>query len=146
MCKVKLSYFLSQLCKKEFQYGASLRAHLVRHTRKTEATAAAPGAEGTGVSSVKGRTKREFVCDICGRTLPKLYSLRIHMLKHTGVKPHACKVKSFCSLIGFVMFSVTDILVLILCTKISVNLGHFTIGKTAAAFMMKLLAVQEWEN
>ncbi|NXU62281.1 ZBT11 protein, partial [Horornis vulcanius] len=80
------------LCKKEFQYGASLRAHLVRHTRKTEATAGAPGAEGTGVSSVKGRTKREFVCDICGRTLPKLYSLRIHMLKHTGVKPHACKV------------------------------------------------------
>ncbi|NXS09469.1 ZBT11 protein, partial [Neodrepanis coruscans] len=80
------------LCKKEFQYGASLRAHLVRHTRKSEGTAAATSAEGTGVSVVKGRTKREFVCDICGRTLPKLYSLRIHMLKHTGVKPHACKV------------------------------------------------------
>ncbi|XP_042723999.1 zinc finger and BTB domain-containing protein 11 [Lagopus leucura] len=80
------------LCKKEFQYGASLRAHLVRHTRKTEVNAAADGVEETGVSSVKGRTKREFICDICGRTLPKLYSLRIHMLKHTGVKPHACKV------------------------------------------------------
>lgn len=92
----KAVVFSVQLCKKEFQYGASLRAHLVRHTRKTEAGAA--GAEGTGVSSAKGRTKREFVCDICGRTLPKLYSLRIHMLKHTGVKPHACKVKSFCSL------------------------------------------------
>ncbi|NXC48929.1 ZBT11 protein, partial [Penelope pileata] len=80
------------LCKKEFQYGASLRAHLVRHTRKTEVNAAAAGLEETGVSSAKGRTKREFICDICGRTLPKLYSLRIHMLKHTGVKPHACKV------------------------------------------------------
>ncbi|NXA47271.1 ZBT11 protein, partial [Nothocercus julius] len=80
------------LCKKEFQYGASLRAHLVRHTRKTEANAAAAGEEETGASSVKGRVKREFICDICGRTLPKLYSLRIHMLKHTGVKPHACKV------------------------------------------------------
>ncbi|KAK2544540.1 Zbtb11 [Columba livia] len=80
------------LCKKEFQYGASLRAHLVRHTRKTEVNTAAASAEETGVSSVKGRTKREFICDICGRTLPKLYSLRIHMLKHTGVKPHACKV------------------------------------------------------
>ncbi|NXS73595.1 ZBT11 protein, partial [Pandion haliaetus] len=80
------------LCKKEFQYGASLRAHLVRHTRKTEVNTAAASVEETGVSSVKGRTKREFVCDICGRTLPKLYSLRIHMLKHTGVKPHACKV------------------------------------------------------
>ncbi|XP_061859966.1 zinc finger and BTB domain-containing protein 11 isoform X2 [Colius striatus] len=79
------------LCKKEFQYGASLRAHLVRHTRKTEVSAGAAGAEETGSSTVKGRTKREFVCDICGRTLPKLYSLRIHMLKHTGVKPHACK-------------------------------------------------------
>ncbi|XP_040425576.1 zinc finger and BTB domain-containing protein 11 isoform X1 [Cygnus olor] len=80
------------LCKKEFQYGASLRAHLVRHTRKTEVNTAASSVEETGMSSVKGRTKREFVCDICGRTLPKLYSLRIHMLKHTGVKPHACKV------------------------------------------------------
>ncbi|NXL85357.1 ZBT11 protein, partial [Alectura lathami] len=80
------------LCKKEFQYGASLRAHLVRHTRKTEASGAAAGAEETGASSARGRTKREFICDICGRTLPKLYSLRIHMLKHTGVKPHACKV------------------------------------------------------
>ncbi|XP_030331808.1 zinc finger and BTB domain-containing protein 11 [Strigops habroptila] len=80
------------LCKKEFQYGASLRAHLVRHTRKTEVNTAASSVEETGASSVKGRTKREFICDICGRTLPKLYSLRIHMLKHTGVKPHACKV------------------------------------------------------
>ncbi|XP_054238227.1 zinc finger and BTB domain-containing protein 11 [Indicator indicator] len=80
------------LCKKEFQYGASLRAHLVRHTRKTEGNTAAAGVEEAGVPSVKGRTKREFICDICGRTLPKLYSLRIHMLKHTGVKPHACKV------------------------------------------------------
>ncbi|NWX14103.1 ZBT11 protein, partial [Aegotheles bennettii] len=80
------------LCKKEFQYGASLRAHLVRHTRKTEVNSAAASVEETGMSSVKGRTKREFICDICGRTLPKLYSLRIHMLKHTGVKPHACKV------------------------------------------------------
>ncbi|NXF82130.1 ZBT11 protein, partial [Sclerurus mexicanus] len=80
------------LCKKEFQYGASLRAHLVRHTRKTEGNSTAASAEGTGTAAMKGRTKREFVCDICGRTLPKLYSLRIHMLKHTGVKPHACKV------------------------------------------------------
>ncbi|XP_068016822.1 zinc finger and BTB domain-containing protein 11 isoform X1 [Melanerpes formicivorus] len=80
------------LCKKEFQYGASLRAHLVRHTRKTEGSSSAAGVEEAGVPSVKGRTKREFICDICGRTLPKLYSLRIHMLKHTGVKPHACKV------------------------------------------------------
>ncbi|XP_010149141.1 PREDICTED: zinc finger and BTB domain-containing protein 11, partial [Eurypyga helias] len=79
------------LCKKEFQYGASLRAHLVRHTRKTEVNTAAGGADETGVSAGKGRTKREFMCDICGRTLPKLYSLRIHMLKHTGVKPHTCK-------------------------------------------------------
>ncbi|NXM69497.1 ZBT11 protein, partial [Serilophus lunatus] len=81
------------LCKKEFQYGASLRAHLVRHTRKSEGSAAAAAsATSTGGPALRGRTKREFVCDICGRTLPKLYSLRIHMLKHTGVKPHACKV------------------------------------------------------
>ncbi|KAM6293767.1 zinc finger and BTB domain-containing protein 11 [Porphyrio hochstetteri] len=80
------------LCEKEFQYGASLRAHLVRHTWKTEVNAGAASVEETGTSLVKGRTKREFICDICGRTLPKLYSLRIHMLQHTGVKPHACKV------------------------------------------------------
>ncbi|XP_048350953.1 LOW QUALITY PROTEIN: zinc finger and BTB domain-containing protein 11 [Sphaerodactylus townsendi] len=84
------------LCKKEFQYGASLRAHLVRHTRKNEVTVATASIEESGTAA-KGRTKREFICDICGRSLPKFYSLRIHMLKHTGVKPHACKMcgKSF---------------------------------------------------
>ncbi|XP_065769687.1 zinc finger and BTB domain-containing protein 11 isoform X2 [Muntiacus reevesi] len=83
------------LCKKQFQYSASLRAHLIRHTRKDAPTSSASHSasnEASGSSSEKGRTKREFICSICGRTLPKLYSLRIHMLKHTGVKPHACQV------------------------------------------------------
>lgn len=83
------------LCKKQFQYSASLRAHLIRHTRKdapTSSSSHSASNEASGSSSEKGRTKREFICSICGRTLPKLYSLRIHMLKHTGVKPHACQV------------------------------------------------------
>nr|XP_045003381.1 zinc finger and BTB domain-containing protein 11 isoform X2 [Jaculus jaculus]XP_045003382.1 zinc finger and BTB domain-containing protein 11 isoform X2 [Jaculus jaculus]XP_045003383.1 zinc finger and BTB domain-containing protein 11 isoform X2 [Jaculus jaculus]XP_045003384.1 zinc finger and BTB domain-containing protein 11 isoform X2 [Jaculus jaculus] len=83
------------LCKKQFQYSASLRAHLIRHTRKdapTSSSSSSASNEAPGASSEKGRTKREFICSICGRTLPKLYSLRIHMLKHTGVKPHACQV------------------------------------------------------
>ncbi|XP_043927530.1 zinc finger and BTB domain-containing protein 11 isoform X2 [Protopterus annectens] len=80
------------LCKKEFQYGTSLRAHLARHTWKNEVASAAASITESGDAAIKGRTKREFICDICGKSLPKLYSLRIHMLKHTGVKPHACKV------------------------------------------------------
>ncbi|KAM5153687.1 zinc finger and BTB domain-containing protein 11 [Callospermophilus lateralis] len=83
------------LCKKQFQYSASLRAHLIRHTRKDAPASSSSNStsnEASGTSSEKGRTKREFICSICGRTLPKLYSLRIHMLKHTGVKPHACQV------------------------------------------------------
>ncbi|CAK6441582.1 unnamed protein product [Pipistrellus nathusii] len=83
------------LCKKQFQYSASLRAHLIRHSRKVAPSSSSSNFtsnEASGTSSEKGRTKREFICSICGRTLPKLYSLRIHMLKHTGVKPHACQV------------------------------------------------------
>ncbi|XP_069500090.1 zinc finger and BTB domain-containing protein 11 [Ambystoma mexicanum] len=84
--------FKCSLCKKEFQYSASLRAHLIRHTQRSEEPASPPPIpDEPSTDPKKSRTKRKFICDICGRTLPKLYSLRIHMLKHTGVKPHACK-------------------------------------------------------
>ncbi|XP_042178572.1 zinc finger and BTB domain-containing protein 11-like isoform X7 [Oncorhynchus tshawytscha] len=95
----KTRRFKCSLCNKEFQYAASLRAHLTRH--KHQKSQRPPlvrvpqpyGEEGLEVDGrTKGRTKREFVCDICGKTLPKLYSLRIHMLNHTGVRPHSCRV------------------------------------------------------
>uniref|UniRef100_A0A8C7YU85 Zinc finger and BTB domain containing 11 n=1 Tax=Oryzias sinensis TaxID=183150 RepID=A0A8C7YU85_9TELE len=91
------------LCSKEFQYSASLQAHLARHKQHRSqwgAPAKVPaehGSQGREDAEANDKTsasatKREFVCDICGKTLPKLYSLRIHMLSHTGVRPHSCKV------------------------------------------------------
>lgn len=85
--------FKCPLCKKGFQYRASIRAHLIRHSQRSEEHASvAHSSNGPARNIAKRQTKREFICDVCGRTLPKLYSLKIHMLKHTGVKPHACKV------------------------------------------------------
>uniref|UniRef100_A0A4W3JY12 Zinc finger and BTB domain containing 11 n=1 Tax=Callorhinchus milii TaxID=7868 RepID=A0A4W3JY12_CALMI len=74
--------FKCPLCEKEFLYKASLLAHLLRHKRNIEQIDESSG----------GKTKRQFICDICGKTLPKPYNLRLHMLKHTGVKPHMCKL------------------------------------------------------
>ncbi|KAI4892008.1 hypothetical protein NFI96_034219 [Prochilodus magdalenae] len=94
--------FKCTLCNKEFQYAASLRAHLARHKhQKTQSVSVTRGGMAEDSDGLEGqaksRTKREFVCDICGKTLPKLYSLRIHMLNHTGVRPHSCRLcgKSF---------------------------------------------------
>ncbi|XP_033820899.1 zinc finger and BTB domain-containing protein 11 [Periophthalmus magnuspinnatus] len=96
----KARSYKCSLCSKEFQYAASLRTHLARHKQQSsqrgtprvvELGPESRAEDGEDRGQVT-HTKREFVCDICGKTLPKLYSLRLHMLSHTGVRPHSCKV------------------------------------------------------
>ncbi|KAJ0065235.1 hypothetical protein NL108_006577, partial [Boleophthalmus pectinirostris] len=96
----KARSYKCSLCSKEFQYAASLRTHLARHKQQSSQRGPArvmevgpePRVEDGDDRGQMAHTKREFVCDICGKTLPKLYSLRLHMLSHTGVRPHSCKV------------------------------------------------------
>uniref|UniRef100_A0A3B3XSP5 Zinc finger and BTB domain containing 11 n=1 Tax=Poecilia mexicana TaxID=48701 RepID=A0A3B3XSP5_9TELE len=101
----KARAYKCSLCSKEFQYAASLQAHLARHKQqRSQRASSVPKAlaelgpperaesELDDKAAAAAYTRREFVCDICGKTLPKLYSLRIHMLTHTGVRPHTCKV------------------------------------------------------
>ncbi|XP_032427137.1 zinc finger and BTB domain-containing protein 11 [Xiphophorus hellerii] len=102
----KARAYKCSLCSKEFQYAASLQAHLARHKQQRSQRASSvpkalaelgPAERAESELDDKAAvaaayTRREFVCDICGKTLPKLYSLRIHMLTHTGVRPHTCKV------------------------------------------------------
>ncbi|XP_061834387.2 zinc finger and BTB domain-containing protein 11 [Nerophis lumbriciformis] len=85
------------LCNKEFQYVASLRAHLTRHKQRSSQRAPAASKvsdeeRGNKTTAAPPQTTRKYVCDLCGKTLPRLYSLSVHMLQHTGVRPHACKV------------------------------------------------------
>ncbi|KAK7888814.1 hypothetical protein WMY93_024374 [Mugilogobius chulae] len=94
----KARTYKCSLCSKEFQYAASLRTHLARHKQQSSqqrgSSRVSERDQDQDLQDAEGRghTTREFVCDICGKTLPKLYSLRLHMLSHTGVRPHSCKV------------------------------------------------------
>ncbi|XP_013194551.1 zinc finger protein 436 isoform X2 [Amyelois transitella] len=70
------------ICKRRFTVKVNLEKHLARHFDK---------------SNRQVKDNEPVVCNVCGIILNRKCSLKIHMLTHTGEKPHECHIchKSF---------------------------------------------------
>ncbi|KAM9424156.1 uncharacterized protein KZ484_009883 [Pholidichthys leucotaenia] len=92
--------FKCDICDKTFPYYSSLRTHRSNHKKekpyKCDICQKSFGVKGMLTAHIKVHTDR-YVCNICGKILSHLRSLRRHKATHSDIKPHSCQVcgKSF---------------------------------------------------
>uniref|UniRef100_UPI0037E8D0FA zinc finger protein 79-like n=1 Tax=Semicossyphus pulcher TaxID=241346 RepID=UPI0037E8D0FA len=81
------------LCGRGFQYIGSLMKHIKAHDNKTECTICGITCQSTEelIGHLKGSHKKNYFCDVCGKTFANNRCVRLHERTHTGIKTLMCQ-------------------------------------------------------
>lgn len=83
--------YTCNLCAHSYARKDSLRRHMRRNHQKKISTEKIE-ADKTTTKPLKTKEKERFLCAYCGKSYSLKSSLEIHILSHTGVRPHHCEM------------------------------------------------------